>query len=38
VFEAPIRHLEITTRPDLYNHALLEALATVNAPRHASVA
>lgn len=38
VFEAPISHLQITTRPDLYNPALLEALAAVSAPRHARVA
>jgi pimeloyl-ACP methyl ester carboxylesterase len=38
VFEAPITHLQITTRPERYNPALLEALAAVNAPRHAPVA
>ena len=37
VFEAPITHLEITTRPERYNPALLEALVAVNAPRHAAV-
>jgi pimeloyl-ACP methyl ester carboxylesterase len=38
VFEAPITHLQITTRPERYNPVLLEALAAVNAPRHAPVA
>jgi pimeloyl-ACP methyl ester carboxylesterase len=38
VFEAPITHLQITTRPERYNPALLDALAAVNAPRHAPVA
>jgi pimeloyl-ACP methyl ester carboxylesterase len=38
VFEAPITHLQITTRPERYNPALLEALAAVDAPRHAPVA
>jgi predicted alpha/beta hydrolase family esterase len=38
VFEAPISHLQITTRPERYNPALLDALAAVNAPRHAPVA
>lgn len=37
IFEAPITHLQITTRPDRYNPALLEALAAVAAPEHASV-
>jgi pimeloyl-ACP methyl ester carboxylesterase len=37
IFEAPITHLQITTRPDRYNPALLEALAAVGAPEHASV-
>jgi pimeloyl-ACP methyl ester carboxylesterase len=37
VFEAPITHLQITTRPERYNPALLEALAAVGAPRHAPV-
>ena len=38
VFEAPITHLQITTRPKRYNPVLLEAIAAVNAPRHAPVA
>jgi 3-oxoadipate enol-lactonase len=38
VFEAPITHLQITTRPERYNPVLLEALAAVNAPRHVPVA
>jgi len=38
VFEAPITHLQVTTRPERYNPALLEALAAVSAPRHAPVA
>jgi len=29
VFDAPIRHLEITTAPQTYNPLLLRALATV---------
>ncbi len=29
IFDAPISHLEITTRPDVYNPVLLEALASV---------
>jgi 3-oxoadipate enol-lactonase len=29
VFEAPIEHLEVASRPDLYNPPLLEALAAV---------
>jgi pimeloyl-ACP methyl ester carboxylesterase len=30
VFEAPIRHLEVASRPDRYNPALLDALAAVS--------
>ena len=37
IFEAEIAHLQITTRPERYNPALLEALAAVSAPRHAAV-
>jgi 3-oxoadipate enol-lactonase len=38
VFEAEITHLQITTRPDRYNPALLEALAAVAAADRAPVA
>lgn len=38
VFEAPITHLQITTRFERYNPALLKALAAVSAPRHVPVA
>jgi 3-oxoadipate enol-lactonase len=31
IFEAPINHVEITARPQLYNPALLEAIAVVRA-------
>ena len=32
VFEAPIRHMEITTRAHEYNPALLEALQSLRSP------
>jgi pimeloyl-ACP methyl ester carboxylesterase len=32
VFEVPLDHLELTERPDVYNPALLAALAAVAAP------
>jgi 3-oxoadipate enol-lactonase len=35
VFEAPIDHLEVTTRADAYNPALLQALAAVTAGERA---
>jgi pimeloyl-ACP methyl ester carboxylesterase len=35
VFEAPIRHLEVASRPDRYNQALLDALASVGARERA---
>jgi 3-oxoadipate enol-lactonase len=38
VFEAPISHLEITTRGDAYNPALLHALAAVGGRQAAAVA
>ena len=38
VFEAEITHLQITTRPDRYNPALLEALAAVATADRAPVA
>jgi 3-oxoadipate enol-lactonase len=36
VFEAPIRHMEVVSRPRDYNPALLEALATVRASERAA--
>jgi 3-oxoadipate enol-lactonase len=36
VFEAPIDHLEVTTRADAFNPALLEALAAVTAGERAA--
>jgi 3-oxoadipate enol-lactonase len=36
VFEAPIRHLEVASRPDRYNRALLDALAALGAREAAS--
>ena len=36
IFETPIRHLQITTAPKLYNPALLEALRSVAARAHLS--
>jgi pimeloyl-ACP methyl ester carboxylesterase len=38
IFETPIRHLQITTTPELYNPALLEALRSIRADVGASVA
>ena len=39
VFEAPIKHLEITTRPaTVYNPVLLEALAAVGGREGVAVA
>ena len=38
VFEVPLDHLEITERPDVYNPALLSAVAAVAAPQGAPVA
>lgn len=38
VFESPIDHLEVTTRADDYNPALLHALAAVRAGEHARAA
>jgi hypothetical protein len=35
VFEAPIDHLEITTKPTVYNPALLRALGAVGGQRSA---
>jgi 3-oxoadipate enol-lactonase len=37
VFEAPIDHLEITTRPDVYNGPLLDAIRSVEARDRAGV-
>ena len=37
VFEAPITHLQITTRPERYNPALLQALTAVGAAQEAGV-
>ena len=36
VFEAPIRHLEVASRPDRYNAALLDALAAISARERAT--
>jgi pimeloyl-ACP methyl ester carboxylesterase len=35
VFEAPIDHIQITSRPDRYNPALLQAIASVREPARA---
>ncbi len=37
VFEAPIDHLEVTTRGDLYNGPLLDAIRSVEARDRAGV-
>ncbi len=38
VFEAPIKHLEITTNAETYNPVLLQALAAVGGRESAAVA
>jgi 3-oxoadipate enol-lactonase len=38
VYEVPLNHLDVTERPDVYNPALLAAMARVAAPRGVPVA
>ena len=38
VFEVPLDHLELTDRPDVYNPALISAVAAVEAPHSVPVA
>jgi len=38
VFDAPINHLEITSRPAVYNPVLMRALAAVGGRESAAVA
>ena len=38
VFEVPLDHLDVTERPDVYNPALISAVAAVAAPHSVPVA